>query len=218
MSTVLSYFGTVWPYPQPALAQQSNISAPTKSPGLAVPLDLSSTQSTLHSGNSAPVTITVGGSSSNGVIHGGTIQTISPGQMVTPAVFEAIQQVMTGAQSLIINASGSAAGGALQISPAAQSGFSSLTLPAGVTGYTIGSGGSNPLTIPGSTLIQGSLFALQPQPGLTSVLNFGNLTVGQGGLLSGYLPSSLSYLNVFASAGLTLNVAGSLSNYGTITS
>ncbi|MBX9686832.1 MAG: hypothetical protein K2X27_09030, partial [Candidatus Obscuribacterales bacterium] len=170
--------------------------------------------------SSAPVTINVGGTiGANGVVQGGTSTTITPGQMLTPAQYIAVQQVIhTGQQTLLISGQGDAIGGYANFRPSYASNIGSLTVPQNVAINSIGFNSSTPLNILGATNIMGSVFNLQTAPNITSVLNLGSLNISSGGLLSGYLPSNANLLgNVFASNGMNLNVVNSIVNQGTIT-
>ncbi len=153
-------------------------------------------------------------------MQGGVSQSIQPGQSITAATYAAITEIMSsGHQSLILSSQGTASGGFLPLNSSLTQGWNGVTIPTGVTAYAIGATQSNPLTINGSSYVMGALIALQTQSNVASTLSFGNLTVGQGGLISANMPSNLSYLTgTFSSSGLNLNINNNLINYGTISS
>lgn len=183
-------------------------------------LNLASTQSSVSAARAG--TIVIGGLvGANGQISGGTLRTIVPGDLVTPAMNAALWQVVSaGAQHLLVNSAGVATGGAARLNASWSGSVSELVVPAGVTIGAIGFNAGQPLNVGGPINILGSLYALQNSAGQTAVLNTGdNLTIGSGGVLSGNLPAQITGLNLsglFPSQHMNLNVAGKLSNSGTI--
>ncbi|MBY0551769.1 MAG: hypothetical protein K2W95_31085 [Candidatus Obscuribacterales bacterium] len=234
INTVYGKLGLVWvvigyiagsPTMQMASAQDApaaSVAQTSTTQSSEIHLDLGSTTSNITADHAAEVHITVGGTYNNGVIEGGTLQAIAPGSQITPAMYAAMQQVLGGqTQTILLNNTGAAAGGVLNLSSQILGNIAGITIPTSVSALSIGNSASNPLNIAGNTIIQGSLFALQTAPGLSSVLNIGgNLNIASGGLISGYMPNNLTYLglgNLFSSSGLTLNVLGDVFNAGTIT-
>lgn len=188
--------------------------------GLSGNVDLTSTTASMTTKATDAITINVGGSvGSNGAVQGGTSTTILPGQLLTPAQYIAVQQILyTGQQTLMIGSDGSAVGGFANLRPSYASNIGSLTVPQNVAINTIGFDSNSPLNIAGNLNILGSIYTLQNAPNITSVLNSANMTLGSGALLSGYLPTNFNILgNVFASGGLSLNITNNLLNQGTIT-
>jgi hypothetical protein len=186
-----------------------------------VPLDLSSTQALFAANNTMPVEMRVGGfAGGTGIVRGGSRTTIDPNEMLTASQYLALQQLMTsGSQNLILNENGAAVGGFVTLTSSHVSDLTSLNLPTGVTLHSIDFNAATPLNVSGAAAVNGSMYALQSTQGQTAVMNFGSLTIGEGGVLSTELPASATYLsNVYASAGLTANVAGDLHNSGTIAS
>lgn len=193
--------------------------APTNS-GLAGNIDLGSTTASMTTKATDPVTINVGGTvGTSGAVQGGASTTILPGQLLTPAQYMAVQQILyTGQQTLLIGTDGSAIGGFANLRPNYASNIGSLTVPQNVSINTIGFDSNSPLNVLGGLNIFGSVYTLQNAPNITSVLNSGNLNIGSGALLSGYLPTNANILgNIFASGGLSLNVLNNIVNQGTIT-
>ena len=180
-------------------------------------LDLSSVTASMASKNKSPVNIQVGGSVVNGKVTGGSQVTILPGQFVTPAQYAAIFGAMRGSQTLLLDPSGAAAGGSLNLSSKYVQNLSGLSVPGGVQINAIGYNTATPLNVMGNLNITGSMYTLQNAPNIMSVLNMGNLNIGVGGLLSGYLPAGMSIAGLYSSAGMRLNVAGNVLNQGTIT-
>ena len=170
--------------------------------------------------NSAPVEIIVGGEiSSNGTVVGGQVRTVNPGESVTAAEMEAIEHVMlTGAQSLLLNADGHAVGGHVTLTSADFHSASDLYVPESVSLSLINFNPASPLTVADNASIFGSVYAFHDTHGVESVLNFGSLNVESTGLLSGGLPTGNMFGGYFASSGLTINTTTSVVNAGTISS
>ena len=203
--------------PLPSLAQETPAADTSLPSGVA--LDLASTQATMAAQNAQPVNIYVDGAlGANGAITGGMAQTVNPGQMVTPAQYMAISQVMSGAeQTLVLSAAGAAAAGFASVSPATMSVLQSLNIPTGVSLNSIGFNAATAFNVAGAATVNGALYAIQQNQAATAVMNLGSLLVGPGAMLTTNLPSYSAMLgNVMASSGLTMNIAGSLTNYGTI--
>lgn len=173
-------------------------------------LDLESSAPTVQANNESVANIQIGGTvGSNGTVEGGTILSVGAGQMLTPAQYAALSQVLAGTgQSLVIGNQGNAVAGSVAISPGAYSNLTNLSVPAGVAIQAVGFGNTTPLSVSGAASIQGALYALQPAQNIASVLNFSTLNILPGGLLSAAAPGTAS--NLFSSAGLTVNVAGTL--------
>lgn len=180
-------------------------------------LDLSAASATLAAKNHTPVNIQVGGAVHNGTVSGGTTLTILPGQLVTPAQYVAVFEALRGNQSLLVNNQGVASGGSFRLNSTSVHDLAGLLVPAGVSLTAVGYNSTNPLSVSGNTSILGSMFAVQTAPNIVSVLNLANLTIGQGGLLSGSLPAGVNMPGLYSSAGMNLNIAGNLLNQGTIT-
>ncbi len=189
----------------------------TGSSSLHPALDLGSTNASLSSPNNSAVSINIGGSLSNGTVIGGTQLSISPGQSVTPAQYAAVYQLIHGGnQALVVNSMGAAQSGSLNLSSKYLDSLANLVIPGGVSVTASGYNSKTPLNVSGALDISGSMHAIQGAANITSVLNLGSLTINQGGLLSGYLPSGST--QGYASGGMNLNVSGSVLNRGTITS
>jgi fibronectin-binding autotransporter adhesin len=206
---------------QPSVANITTANGTLFGSGLG--LDLSSTQATIAAPINHPVSIMVGGAmNSSGQVVGGTEISIAPGQMITPAQYVALTQVVQlGSQSIELSVGGTAYGGSFSLVAGQTGELSSLVLPTNVSLGSIGFNSSNPFSVTGNASILGNFFSLQTDANSSSILNFGNLTVS--GLLTGdaaqissgpfYIPSGL-----FSSSALSLNTLGSLSNFGTINS
>jgi hypothetical protein len=156
----------------------------------------------------------------HGILQGGTVEKIHPGQILTDAQAAAVDQVLSsGHQSIILNSLGEAVGGVITLRAGSISSVSSLVVPTKVTVDALGFSSANPLQISGSTQVSGSLIASQKTSTVASVLDFSNLTVSQGGTVSDVLPKSLTLLsNLMSASGLTLNVTNNVVNRGTISS
>ncbi len=201
----------------PSFAQEAPPEGAALPEGFA--MDLSSTEASMAAQNAQPVNIyTEGALGANGAITGGVAQTVNPGQMVTPAQYMAISQIMSGLeQTLVLSAAGAAAAGFASVSPATMSVLESLHIPVGVSLNSIGFNAASAFNVAGAATVNGALYAIQQNQAATAVLNLGSLLVGPGAMLTTNLPSYSAMLgNVLASSGLTMNIAGSMTNYGTI--
>jgi adhesin HecA-like repeat protein len=186
-------------------------------------INLSASRVSASAPNSAPVSIVIGGSSTHGTINGGSALTINPGQLITPAEYAAVMQVMHGSQSLLLNSMGAAIGGSLILNSKNVQNLSSLVVPKNVTLEAIGYTASKPLKVTSTVSDSGSIYAVQGSANVSSVLDLGGLNIGATGLLSGSLPSVLNTNGRFASSGLILNLisatrGGNLVNSGQISS
>lgn len=182
-------------------------------------LDFSSTQAIYQAPNTSSVDISVGGAlSANGSIAGGTTHTINPGDMLTAAQLEAVQNIMSGAnQGVLLGSQGQAIGGLISLAPNNIAGGENLIVPNSVSLGLLGFDSSNPFNAGGSSSISGSVYALQNAPNLTSVLNFGSLNISTSGLLTGNMGDLLG-LSGWYSSNILLNVTSNLVNAGTISS
>ncbi len=196
---------------------QSSPSLANSRPHSALNLDLSSSQATVHSRNADPVTIQIGGVLQNGSIVGSMTQVINPGQLLTPAQFMAVNEVLRGGQTLLLNGTGQAIGGYATLNSSRVHQLGSIVVPQNVVLDAIGFNANSPLNVSGNANIAGSMYALQSTPNVSAVLQFGNLNIGSGGLLSTNLPAGFNLgSNVFSSGGMTLNVANNVTNLGSI--
>lgn len=196
-------------------AQTAAITAPTTLGSL----DFSSTQAIYQAPNTSSVDISVGGAlGANGTISGGSTQTVNPGDMLTAAQLEAVQNIMSGAhQGVLLGAQGQAIGGLISLGPQNITGGESLVVPNSVSLGLLGFDSSNPFNAGGSSSISGSVYALQNAPNLTSILNFGSLNISSSGLLTGNMSDTLG-LSGWYSSNIFLNVQNTLVNQGTISS
>ncbi|MBP7862563.1 hypothetical protein KA183_12845 [bacterium] len=196
-------------------AQTAAITAPTTLGSL----DFSSTQAIYQAPNTSSVDISVGGAlGANGTISGGDVHTVNPGDMLTAAQLEAVQNIMSGAQQgVILGTQGQAIGGLISLGPQNITGSESLVVPNSVSLGLLGFDSSNPFSAGGSSSISGSVYALQNAPNLTSILNFGSLNISSSGLLTGNMSDMLG-LSGWYSSNIFLNVQNTLVNQGTISS
>jgi len=183
-------------------------------------LDLSSNQSIMSAGIVQPVTILVGGRLDvNGNIFGGTPKIIMPGQMVTAAQYVAMEQAVSGHQTLVLTSSGTAISGVITLVAGQVNTLSSVQVPSHVLLDTVGFTSNNPLSVTGATQIFGSFYALQQTANASAVLDSGSLFIGGRGTISNSLTNSQSLFNsIFSSNGMTLSVLGNVTNQGMISS
>ncbi|MBX9723428.1 MAG: hypothetical protein K2X81_18635, partial [Candidatus Obscuribacterales bacterium] len=189
---------------QISLAQSITVSQPTNSstPHRSINLDLSSSVATIAAPKQT-ATSTV-------IIHtGNTTQTVTAGQLLTPAQMVAVMQILhNGAQSLILNANGTAAGGSMNINSYVAQNLSSLTIPSGVTVYDKAS----ILNVTGNLTNAGTLLAIAQTPTiLTSTITAANIFNQPGAIINAIQSTS---------AGLNLNLiaTNNIVNAGTINS
>ncbi|MCW5823809.1 MAG: S-layer family protein [Cyanobacteria bacterium TGS_CYA1] len=197
-------------------AQNAAVTPPTTALGS---LDFSSTQAIYQAPNTSSIDISVGGAlGANGTISGGTTHTVNPGDMLTAAQLEAVQNIMGGAQQgVLLGTQGQAIGGLISLGPQNISGAENLVVPNSVSLGLLGFDSSNPFNAGGSSSISGSVYALQNAPNLTSILNFGTLNISSSGLLTGNMSDMLG-LSGWYSSNILLNVQNTLVNAGTISS
>ena len=183
-------------------------------------MDLSSTSASILAPNHSPVNIFTGGkANSNGTIYGGTLLSIIPGQLLTPAQYLAVQETMRGAQTLQIGQYGQAIGGYTSVYSFGirNQKLESIVVPQNVSMNMIGFGLAKPLDVLGDVSVLGHLYALQNMPNVSSAFRIGNLEVKAGASISGSLPSNFDLgRNAFASNGLNLTVLHDFTNMGSI--
>src|SRR5207248_1469991 len=116
-------------------------------------LDFASANQQIKAPNTAPVQI----------LSGGTKSTVAPGQLLTPAQYMAVSQVLqNGNQTLTLNAQGVATGGFATLTPQQVSaGLQSLVLPSSVSIAGLGFNNKTPLQVTGAATIGGGFYALQ---------------------------------------------------------
>src|SRR5271170_4024354 len=205
---------------QPAHTSSTNLSNPTNTYSHThhpINFDLSSTIQNVNANhilhNLTSATIVVNGQN----------QIVTPTSVLTRAEAVAVSQFLhTGAQSILLGASGNAVGGSFSLTSQLASHISNLVIPQGVTAIDkITSSGT--LNISGTLTNSGALYAISLNPTITSAtisaLNIANLS---GGLISTALPGSLpggagilpaSYTPITS---LTLNAANNITNAGTV--
>jgi hypothetical protein len=205
----------------PACAQQvptaperpgsSQPSTATGSTPAATPsnLDLSSSSASYTANISSPVNINVGGSA----------LMVSPGQMLTPAQYAAVTQVLnSGNQSIVLNANGAATGGNVHIESFLSSPLQNLVIPSGVTALQ-NVGLVNSLNLTGNLTNAGTLqfFSNNPAANLATI-NANNIF--NTGLITSMLPVGgiAGANNAISNLGLNINAVNQVFNSGTISS
>lgn len=187
----------------------TSASAETVTAHQSVNLDLSSTNAAVSTPATlqTPVNINVGGA----------VQTVNPGQMLTPAQLVAVYQVMhTGAQNIVMGANGAATGGSMTIGNWGQH-LSSLTVPQGVT--VINKAAT--LNLTGNLTNAGTIFAVSTNPAVTtSQIAALNILNQQGALLTSVLPAGglAGVTNAIQNLNLNLTAVQSIFNSGSIAS
>lgn len=151
----------------------------------------------------------------------GVMQTVNPGQMVTPAQAVAAYQVMrTGAQDIVLGALGQATGGSMNISPWLAANLGSLVIPSGVS--VINNFANNPaLSLAGSLTNAGTFYAVSTNPAVsTASIAALNIANQQAALLTSVLPQSglAGYANAISNLSLSLSAINNIVNAGMISS
>jgi hypothetical protein len=182
--------------------QQDSDSA-SNQPGIS--LDLTSTQSTIDAGQLTgfhPESITVGSSTLN----------VTASTLLTPGELVAVEQTLTGSQSIVLGASGNATGGNFVIKTLSNTPIASLVIPSGVTVTD----NVSRLTLSGSLLNNGSILAVAANSQATvAVIKASDILNTSSGLISSASSSSQSCT---PSLDLVLSSQNSITNQGTITS
>lgn len=168
-------------------------------------LDLSSEQRCCGAPQSATIQV------------GGTNQTIQAGEMITPAQFVAIQQVIsTGNQTILLSATGTASGGTLSMSTLPSTGISNLIVPSGVV--TLYDSAKAPvLNVTGTLSNSGQFYLFSTDQAVTSAtINATNIY--NYGLMSSILPQGLVSIPIVSQFSFILNATQNIFNSGVISS
>lgn len=167
--------------------------------------------------------ITAGSNVSNVAItiDGGGQKTFSAGDLLTPAEFVALTQVLSGgatAQTLNVASNGAALGGTFNLSTFASS-AASIHIPQGVIGVSDAALGA--INLSGNLSNSGTLYAISSNSNITSaVFSANNILNNQGALFSSMLPTTglSGYTSVVSNLSLTLNAINDIINAGMISS
>ena len=205
--------------------QKSNttISSTSTNVSTAFGLDLNSTVREIPADITHSITILIGGTiNANGDVVGARHDmVIKPGELLTPAQYAAMQQVISsgGQQTLVVNNQGAAVRGTLTLTASQTSEtFSGAFIPKGVVLDTVGFSSKDPLNITGSATVLGSIVALQTTANTASTFDLGSLTVGTHGSITDIASNQNLLNNLMSSSGLSLDVINAVVNAGSITS
>src|SRR5215470_53890 len=147
--------------------------------------------------------------------------TVNTGDMLTPAEYAALQQVLTtGTQTLRVGVNGNAVRGTLNLTPAMTNVLEGLVIPNRVTVVNDFGLGSS-LNISGNLTNSGKFYAVSSNSAVTNaIINANNIFNNQGALLTSVLPAGgLSGFPPLAGGlNLTLNAANNVVNAGVISS
>lgn len=146
---------------------------------------------------------------------GDQTRVIDKGATLTAAEALALQQALSGTQT--IQLSGRTASGGQFIIDSNFGNVASLAIPGNVTAVYRADALSG-LTLTGNLSNAGSLFAVGSQNITTAYIQASNIFNEQGGLISTMLPANLATLFGASSLNLQLSATNSLINYGTISS
>jgi hypothetical protein len=152
---------------------------------------------------------------STGTIRvGGNIRNVQQGELVTPAQLTAINQIATtGRQTIILDNSGTAIGGTVQV-PTNQS-LSSLVIPNNVTAL-VDFSHQDSLSVIGTLINHGNLYAFSTANNLSTIFA-DNLINNRGATVSTILPPGL-VTHSLPSFDLNISVIDAVRNAGTISS
>ncbi len=142
------------------------------------------------------------------------------GQLLTPAEFVALSQVLQpgGNQSIVLAGTGAAIGGTVSLAGFANH-LSNLHIPTGVT--VISDAAAGPLNISGNLTNSGALYAISTNTAYTSALiSASNIFNTQGALLTSILPTGglAGFGSAISGLHLSLTAVHDIINAGTISS
>lgn len=195
----------------PVMAVNSSISSGVgAAPLRPVDLDLSSTNRNLnaaHVDNFRPVTICVGGKR----------LPVTSDTLLTAAEMIAVRQVLdSGRQTIRIGVHRNAVGGSVVITSRLARNLTSLVIPRGVTVYN-----ASALTLGGSLINSGTLFAVSTAPGVTEAsITATNIENRHGGLITTKLPADglPGFTGAAATLGMSLTATDRMTNSGVVSS
>jgi len=177
-----------------------------------IDLDLASTEANVNFSRRLAQTVSIR--------VGEQMQTVAPGQMLTPAQAVAAYQVMrNNTQSIVLGADGNAIGGTVDISPKLQKHFTSMNIPQNVTVVSDASRGV--VNIRGDFNNNGTFLAVSTRADVdTARLNASNILNNQGALLSSVVPTGgiAGFTNLNSSLNLSLRADNDIINAGSIVS
>lgn len=183
----------------------------TMTPGFCVDLDLGS------GGHQIQATRDLLNGQSVSIRSGSATRTINVGDMITPAEFVAVQQVLkTGSQSLMVDTIGRAIGGQVSLNSLGMA-LNSVVIPHGVSALTTAA--QQALNIQGSLVTQGNLVGLAGNSS-TVTINASLINVLPTGTITTIVPQAL--LSAVSAnktpVNLALNSLTDVLNAGSITS
>lgn len=169
-------------------------------------LNLSQTQPTMAAGNIQPSMIRVGDHT----------RQVLPGDMLTPAEYTALQQVMTtGQQTLVVGSTGAATGGLANLSTATLAG---LTVPNGVTVLHDFAQTNGIVNLLGDLTNYGNVFAISSSANIASAtIKADTIANMHNAVITSVIPVG-THGNVVPNLSLDLQATTSIVNHGTISS
>ena len=196
-----------------SLAQSASDSGTTSKAG-PINLDLGSSERNLSAAH------LVGEGSVNILVSGSPVS-INAASLLTPAERLAVYQVVsTGAQSIILGASGTATGGNLVIGSRFNNYVSSLSVPQNVT-VLLDAAQSPVMNLTGNLTNSGTIYAFSSNSQVNSAsIAALNIINQPGSLLSSMLPASTNFgaASLVSSMNLNLSAVQNIVNSGTIIS
>lgn len=175
-----------------------------------IDLDLSSSAATITAPNNLQTPVNIQSD--------GNTLTVLPGQMLTPAQFVAVQQILrTGTQNIMLSSDGAAIGGTLTIGPRFANHINSLLIPEGVTVFNR----TPDLNLAGNLTNAGMIYALSTNPDITNfTIAAANIFNQPGAVLSSFIPAGISpgFDNAITGLNLNLIAVNDIVNAGSIIS
>ncbi len=149
---------------------------------------------------------------------GDSIQTINPGQLVTPAQAMAVFQVMANTgQAIVLGEQGNAIGGVVDLSHRGQPNISSVNVPAGVT--VVDNTRNGALRMQGDFNNDGTFYAVSNDSKLDTAKIFAsNIFNNQNATISTTAPESLGLNDTISTLNLSLTAVHDIVNSGKIIS
>lgn len=206
--------------PCPALAQSAPAAPRAASPNVSpqtLNLDLGTSARSIPAATAVTTSARTTGPMQ--FVSGGATRTVSPSDLLTPAEFVALSQILaTGRQTLTLNASGTAVGGNFALNAALAQTINALTIPQGVTAaHNFGTAAA--LNLAANLTNAGTFYAFSSNPAVTGA-SIAAANISNAGLLTTILPN-LSILGVTGAVprlNLSLTASGNIANAGIISS
>jgi len=168
----------------------------------SVNLDLSSSTRNIHVGSDI-----LSSAIQTAISAAGQSRTLSPGDLITPAEFVALNQVLSaGSQIIQLDTAGRASGGSFDLSSFQTGQLTGLVVPEAVV--AIASQGGSSLNVSGNLITQGILVGLPTAANTTNTVSViaGLINVGPGGSITTHISDALAAIIGSPLAGAPVNL------------